>query len=92
MEELKLALKKDLFKKSHKTKKLRSPDGNKMKKMIRVPSSHPIMISPLFEDQEIHLILLFPCRLAVNLANFSFPGFSISKTAISPSSKPPVKT
>jgi len=57
---------------------------------VTVPSSLPTYISPLVLDQLIYLTFGFPFKLAVYLAYLSLPGFSKSKIAISPSSKPPV--
>jgi len=50
------------------------------------PSAVPVMISALFADHVIALILSFPCRVAFNFASFYLPGLSKSNTLISPSS------
>ena len=54
------------------------------------PSEVPVIIYALLADHAIDLILAFPIRVAFNLASFSLPGLSISKTLIYPSSKLPV--
>lgn len=59
---------------------------------VIVPSLQPTNTSPLSPDHSIYLTFCFPIKEADYLANFSLPGFSISKTPISPSSNPPVNT
>lgn len=46
------------------------------------PSEVPVMIYALLDDHAIDLILAFPIIVALNFANFSLPGLSISKTLI----------
>ena len=54
------------------------------------PSAVPVIISARFADHVTDLIFSLPISVAFNLASFSLPGLSRSKTLISPSSKLPV--